>query len=537
MDLFLKYILLPVLTIILAVLTLKSEKSEEAAEAKRRNNNIRTGVIFIIISVSVLNIIVDYIETNTNKRIIAHRDSTIVESNREIKELRTISLNLSSQVSGVQFGVDQINITLEEASTWGLLNPENKTAQELINAFNADEERTRIISSLDSINKPRVSIQYFPKNVDQYQVTKALEELNFNVTTGKANFPNTPTNAVFVGSAVDIESVKLILLTLIRAGVEIQEVRNFDNSLNREYLVQIGSYPEALNRAPIEIESISQAKNVNDFKVTSISELDELSNESPHFSSYTLSEFELSFLYEGVLAQNSILGYSPKRNEPNDTEYEAGIKGLLFYSSIKGRINFYLQHKGIELTSEDRNWGSIKHFEFLAEGIPAFQPGSGQWNNIKKEKNGDHTFSYYNPEIVVWGYNNLIPDPNTIIINEKSAQHLYSHIFFRLFRLMAESYLLLQNIGYESEIQAYKGQFKDKDFRGVSYLMNRYDSKLEKYKLSPHPHYALSPGMAVGFWLRRGIDGTSDELWEGLTRVLITYDRTWYNSVVEEDAL
>jgi hypothetical protein len=40
--------------------------------------------------------------------------------------------------------------------------------------------------------------------------------------------------------------------------------------------------------------------------------------------------------------------------------------------------------------------------------------------------------------------------------------------------------------------------------------------------------------MAIGFWIRRGIDGTADELWTGLTKLMQLYDGSWWQARMQQ---
>jgi hypothetical protein len=64
----------------------------------------------------------------------------------------------------------------------------------------------------------------------------------------------------------------------------------------------------------------------------------------------------------------------------------------------------------------------------------------------------------------------------------------------------------------------------------LDWLMERYQEWLPAY-----PHQAdgtsQTAQMAIGFWLRRGLDGTHTELWTGLRKVLLSYDREWFASL------
>src|SRR5262249_11627339 len=105
------------------------------------------------------------------------------------------------------------------------------------------------------------NLEYFLKDVDQEKVLNAIKDLGFNAKS-TAPVGNTPTNAIWFGSQVDIEDVKLVAYALIHAGVNIKDIRPFAKSEGREDVIQIGGRPAAVEKPPLTIEQI---KAVNQF--------------------------------------------------------------------------------------------------------------------------------------------------------------------------------------------------------------------------------------------------------------------------------
>ena len=90
------------------------------------------------------------------------------------------------------------------------------------------------------------TIEYFPKDIDHDPevVRKNLESLGFQVDLKSPNVQGMPTNAIWFGHDVPISVVKLVALTLVRAGVALQTIKPFvhsDNESEWARLIQIGS--------------------------------------------------------------------------------------------------------------------------------------------------------------------------------------------------------------------------------------------------------------------------------------------------------
>jgi hypothetical protein len=106
-------------------------------------------------------------------------------------------------------------------------------------------------------NRSTITVEYFPKDIDSVVVKSTLETLGFNSKIGKAKNPLS-TNAIWFGSNVNIEDVKLVAYTLIRAGIQIKTIRPFrdDSSNAHTSLIQVGTDRNYENKSPLSVNKI-----------------------------------------------------------------------------------------------------------------------------------------------------------------------------------------------------------------------------------------------------------------------------------------
>lgn len=191
---------------------------------------------------------------------------------------------------------------------------------------------------------------------------------------------------------------------------------------------------------------------------------------------------------------------------------QAGIGGILYYGDLN---SCFAEQAG----TTSKSYSDNAPFGALS-GLPLH---SDQMDDSKP-------FGYYNPEIVEWGHSHLIPDQDARI-GGVPAQEIYDRVFSRFFRMMTESYLYLVDSGsYEREMSEYLSMATQKNLDGIDYLQARFQGKLPQYG-GAWDGTTMTPQMAIGFWLRRGLDGTSDELWTGLGKVMKRFDTSWYASL------
>lgn len=183
-----------------------------------------------------------------------------------------------------------------------------------------------------------------------------------------------------------------------------------------------------------------------------------------------------------------------------------GVNGILFYG---GLLDGFARQLGID---RSHRFYDLKLVEKAAK-LPIL---------LKEEE-----FGYYNPEIIVWGYENLIPSPEDRFRRE-TYRYVYQRVFKRFFRLMTESYLYLDKYCViEDDSRKYKEIVVEGQFEALTYLDKEYGNLLSEYDYGTGYSY-WTVGMSFGFWLRRHLDGTDEYVWEGLTKLMNLYDTEWF---------
>jgi hypothetical protein len=149
-------------------------------------------------------------------------------------------------------GLSEIKATLR-----GFGYPE-QTVQALGNSFAADKGLRALASSSTSRSRSRITVQYFPKNIDPIVIRKTIAELGFKQEIFHPNNPYYPTNAVWFGQNVNVDDAKLIAMSLIRAGVSIRSVMQIQGS-SAKNLIQVGVNAKAIASPPLSVEAIARS--------------------------------------------------------------------------------------------------------------------------------------------------------------------------------------------------------------------------------------------------------------------------------------
>ncbi|MEM9936534.1 MAG: serine protease [Bacteroidota bacterium] len=198
----------------------------------------------------------------------------------------------------------------------------------------------------------------------------------------------------------------------------------------------------------------------------------------------------------------------------------AGIRGILYYANLGECFSYMSQEKLYDFYD-------YRPIEAVA-GMKAF---------LKDQKeDASLPFSFANPEIVKWGYTNLIPDPDTYVLGESCQAH-YDQRYKRFFRLMAASYVHMNNqMNISTEVDWYKRNlYSDPNYNGLSLLDQRYGAIMPEYDAYGTDIYnPWHSSYSFGFWVRRNIDGSDKELWKGLSKLLNTYDKAFLKELMRE---
>jgi len=233
-----------------------------------------------------------------------------------------------------------------------------------------------------------------------------------------------------------------------------------------------------------------------------------------------LSKKDLTILYgptfKNFKSEGGDYDYGTVRYE--DFQYYEGFNGILFYGDYarEGVIQ-YLD------TEPPRGWGSVEHYEKLAGmKMHIADPTYEKWSSS--------SFHRYNPEFINWLTENMIP-PEGFSIKGVTAKYVYRH-YSRFFRLLTESYLYLNKGGtYDAQARYYIEQTENDD--GIDVLWGTYHYALGGYEVQSdiEIYSPFEPHMAFGFWLRRNLDGTHDEAYRCLSKIMNRFDKRWFKMI------
>jgi hypothetical protein len=153
---------------------------------------------------------------------VKERSSRLQEINHELslKESKIKALNDSIQ----QLGKIALNGFGYAASKLSGISDD-----ELKNSLNANWYIDHFVKNKE-LSKG-LFIRYYPKGADQEKIILALKQLGFTPVsiTPREVMLRIPTNAIWYGSHATLDDVKLVALSLIRAGVELKSIKPFND--------------------------------------------------------------------------------------------------------------------------------------------------------------------------------------------------------------------------------------------------------------------------------------------------------------------
>ena len=97
--------------------------------------------------------------------------------------------------------------------------------------------------------------------MDPVVIRNTLSSLGFTFREGTPQ-QRGATNAIWFGQDVPLSDVKLVALTLVRAGVDLKTIRPFRKSHpvpDRNFLIQVGTDAEFSGKTSISVSEIANA--------------------------------------------------------------------------------------------------------------------------------------------------------------------------------------------------------------------------------------------------------------------------------------
>lgn len=140
----------------------------------------------------------------------------------------------------------------------------------------------------------------------------------------------------------------------------------------------------------------------------------------------------------------------------------------------------------------------------------------------------------YNPMLLKWMSENLIPSPDVTNANGVTTQKLYNKYLRNPARILAITLQELYKLDIAKETLSYSAsadQYENPD--PVRFLIQRYTDGNRALLTNEEERFkelnTMTTTYGFGFWIRRTLDGTISELAQFLYNILKSYDTQWYS--------
>lgn len=114
-------------------------------------------------------------------------------------------------------------------------------------------------------NKKDIEVYYYNKTIDEKKIVVGLEALGYRFKTAPASryMDKKQTNAIWFGSDVPLNDVKVVALALMRAGIQIKAIRPYKKSIaDPEYKsirIEVGASIDIESQPTLTVDGIVAA--------------------------------------------------------------------------------------------------------------------------------------------------------------------------------------------------------------------------------------------------------------------------------------
>lgn len=203
--------------------------------------------------------------------------------------------------------------------------------------------------------------------------------------------------------------------------------------------------------------------------------------------------------------------------------YLGGLKGIALYSGLNRAVLQANQKNGRKYKEYGDFYSLINYNKLLPE--PLILNSDSLAKTFGFIENDQQSFAHYNKKMVEHLHQHFIPYPKDSIGNF-TYQQIYNVVFKRFGRNLTDAYIQLKRKGFRKETKAYRTTLENIDSNGLNYLNQRYQH-IKPEVPSTFSFSEMTPPIAIGFWLRRNIDGSRKEFWKGLSKIMYQYDQDW----------
>lgn len=202
------------------------------------------------------------------------------ENKKEISKLEQTIGALDSVISdkGVNLTTLQLEYTILEQKKKLLeteigsrldLSPESVQELSINESIISSQNANVALKEVAKAHAPvkNIRVLYYQREMEKDQILAALEPLGYSIEgrNSTSKMRELKSNAIWFGSGVHVEDIKIIALALIASGIEIKSIRPFKDSANdpsyKQNIVELGSDINLVKQPPLSSEEIKSASS------------------------------------------------------------------------------------------------------------------------------------------------------------------------------------------------------------------------------------------------------------------------------------
>jgi hypothetical protein len=388
------------------------------------------------------------------------------------------------------------------------------------------------LTEFDAINISKDDETQGFKAIVEYTITWNAAFLNDVVRTDTVIFKPREEGTLrrgettpYIGSSNDIElfaKVPLIKARMIRITplpsdeqtfTKSQYMFSFMHSVNHygavkkdQFLADDSKPVDNSASLPVETASLNEAfRTISD---------DEKNNLVKYSLEEILSDYEESSQYEFNIGNPRIV-----------------LNGKVFgmYRGFKSYLEGVVPRAAISVVRdndpEQTEFSDPQDIATAISGVPLYR------------ENKQLPFASINPDFIEWVDNKGLPEPDAQFYGQ-SVKQIYNAMFRKnIWILFAAHQYLNHDDFFQKEVDHYKAAMEKEGFQGVNWLWDTYgnadltDSFFviidQKFPNNENETFYFSQDMAIGFWLRRKMDGSDEKLWSLVQNMIRKYDDDW----------
>ena len=179
----------------------------------------------------------------------------------KVKQLQTYNDELKNKVSSLQ-NIYDMKYNAENDFGWSEKDVLNPSPEKILQSLLAHDEMIKLITAKKvDVN---ITIRYYTKIKDEGKIEATLRKCGYRkIMVNKDSYRSeNPTNAIHYSQNIDVENVKVIAYSLIRAGIDIKKIAPYPEQTQamKPNSIEISGDKDAMMSKTVRLEDIITAK-------------------------------------------------------------------------------------------------------------------------------------------------------------------------------------------------------------------------------------------------------------------------------------